>query len=177
MALVARSDGDPLALAGTIRAAVGEMDPGLPIANVRTMQQVVDASIATPRLAGLLLGLFAALAVALASVGVYGVLAYVVGQRTQEIGIRMAMGANPGRIMLMVVSGGIRLSLAGIGLGLVAAVVLTRLMEGLLYGVKPLDPVVFGAMTFALAAVALAASLLPAWRATRVDPQVALRAE
>lgn len=177
MALLARSDGDPLNLAGPIRAAVGEMDPSLPIANLRPMQAVVDASIATPRLAGLLLGLFAALAVALAGVGVYGVLAYVVGQRTQEIGIRMAMGADPGRIMLMVLAGGFRLSLAGIGLGVAAAVLLTRLMEGLLYGVAPLDPVVFGAMTLALAAVALAASILPAWRATRVDPQVALRAE
>jgi len=177
MYVVARTSGDPLALAAPIRAEVATLDPNLPVANVRTMSEVVAASISTPRFTGFLLGLFAAIALTLSAIGIYGVLSYVVSQRTHEIGIRMAIGAGAGRVRRMVLTSGLALSLAGIVLGVIGAAGVTRLMATLLYQVSPLDLPTFLAVPVVLTAVALLASYVPAWRATRVDPLRALRTE
>lgn len=173
--LVVRTNGDPLSVAGAIRAVVREMDANVPIAHVRTMDEVVAAALAIPRLTGLLLGGFAAIALALAAVGIYGVLAYHVSQRTQEIGIRLAIGAGRTTVLSMVLTQGLALAGVGILLGWLGAFALTRVMQGLLYGVRPNDPLTFAAVAAALLAVALLAALLPAWRATRVSPTTALR--
>jgi putative ABC transport system permease protein len=177
MTLVAKTAGDPLALAGPLRAAVRELDPNVPVAAVRPMTEVVTAALETPRLAGVLLGLFAALALVLSAVGIYGVLSYVVSQRTQEIGIRVAIGADQGRVLRLVLGGGLRLSLAGIALGSAAALALGRLLASQLHEVRPHDPLTFVTVPLLLLGIALAASYLPARRATRVDPIAALRAE
>jgi len=177
MYVVVKAAGDPLALAAPIRQAVAALDPNLPVANVRTMERVVADSISTPRFTGFLLGLFAAVALTLSAIGIYGVLSYIVSQRTHEIGIRMAVGASVGSVVRMVLAGGLALSVAGIALGVIAAMFVTRLMATLLYEVAPLDPVTFMAVPIVLAAVALAASYVPAWRAARVDPLRALRTE
>jgi ABC-type antimicrobial peptide transport system permease subunit len=139
------------------------------------MQNVVDTSISTPRLTGWLLGMFAALALALAAVGVYGVLSYVVTHRRQEIGVRIAMGAGPGRVLGLILRGGLMLAGTGIALGLALAAITTRLIGALLHGVEPLDPVTFAVAPAVLLLVALGASLIPAWRATRVDPAQAMK--
>lgn len=177
MTLVVRTGGDPLSFAGPIRAEVRRLDPSLPIANVRTMDQVVEDSLATPRLTGSLLSIFAGLALFLAGVGVAGVLAYLVSRSRREIGIRMALGASRANVLGLVLRRGVLYAAAGIAAGVVAALFLTRLMEGLLYGVAPRDPLTFAAAAFGLLAIAAAASLLPALRASRVDPLEALRSE
>ncbi len=141
------------------------------------MTDVVASSTATSRFTGFLLALFAACALALSAIGIYGVLSYLVSQRTHEIGVRMAVGAGGGDILRMVLGRGLALSLIGVVVGAVAALGLTRLMAGLLYQVQPLDPVTFGLVAMILTLVALAASYIPALRATRVDPLSALRAE
>ncbi|HEX8030827.1 MAG TPA: ABC transporter permease [Vicinamibacterales bacterium] len=173
--LVARTTGDPMTLAGPIRHEIRQMDANVPVANVRTMNDVVATALRTPRLTGFLLAVFAAIGLALAAVGLYGVLAYLVAQRTQEIGIRLAIGADRSQILGMVLKQG--LSLAGVGLiiGLLGALALSRLMQGLLYGVGPNDPITFIAVAAVLLGVALAASFLPARRATRVSPITAVR--
>jgi ABC-type antimicrobial peptide transport system permease subunit len=153
------------------------MDSSLPVANVRLMREVVAASLATPRLTGFLLGVFAAVALALAAIGIYGVLAYLVSQRTQEIGIRLAIGAERAQVLAMVLRHGLSLAAIGIAIGLSGAFALTRLMQGLLYNVRPDDPITFVAVTAGLLAISLLASVLPAWRATRVSPTIALRAQ
>jgi ABC-type antimicrobial peptide transport system permease subunit len=140
------------------------------------MNDVVATALATPRLTGFLLGAFAAIALALAAVGIYGVLAYLVSQRTPEIGIRMAFGADRSQVVGMVLRQGFSLVAVGIVAGLIGAFALTRLMQGLLYGVRPNDPITFVAVTALLLFVALMASFLPARRATRVSPIIALRA-
>ncbi|MGE3277713.1 MAG: ABC transporter permease [Vicinamibacterales bacterium] len=175
--LVARTTGDPMAAAAPIRAAVRRMDPKLPVASVRPMQEVVAAALATPRLTGFLLSAFAAIALALAAVGIYGVLAYFVARRTHEIGIRIAVGANDAGVLALIMGHGLRLAGAGILVGTGAALLLTRLMSSLLYGVAPSDPVTFVVVPVALAAVAALASAIPALRAMRVSPVVALRSE
>ena len=177
MTLVLRTDGDPLSLAAPVRAEVRRLDPNLPVASVRPMTAVVDASMATPRLTGSLLTVFAALALSLASVGVAGVLAYLVSRRRREIGIRMALGASRAEVMALVVRRGLATAGAGIAAGGIAALFLTRLMEGLLFGVAPRDPVTFAVSGGALLAVAVLASAVPALRAARVDPLEALRSE
>jgi predicted permease len=177
MTLVVRSGGDPLALAAPIRAEVRRLDPNLPIANVRTLRQVVDASLATPRLTGSLLSIFGGLALFLAAVGVAGVLAYLVSRRRREIGIRMALGASRSRILTLVIRRGLVTAAWGVGSGLLAALFLTRLMESLLYGVTPRDPATFAAVALLLLGIALAASAVPAFRAARVHPLEALRTE
>ena len=177
MTLVAKTAGDPLALAGPLRAAVRERDPNVPVAAVRPMTEVVAAALETPRLAGVLLGVFATLALVLSAVGIYGVLSYVVSQRTQEIGIRVAIGADQGRVVRLVLGGGLRLSLAGIALGSAAALALGRLLASQLHEVRPHDPLTFVTVPLLLLGIALAASYLPARRAARVDPIAALRAE
>jgi ABC-type antimicrobial peptide transport system permease subunit len=173
--LVARAETDPVSLVGAIRAEVRKMDSNVPIAHVRTMDDVVAAALATPRLTGVLLAAFAAIALALAGIGIYGVVAYHVSQRTQEIGIRLAIGADRKQVLGMVLGQGLALSGAGIVVGLLGAFALTRMMQGLLYNVEPDDPLTFTAVAAGLLVIALLAALLPAWRATRVSPTTALR--
>jgi predicted permease len=175
--VVVRTASDPLSAAGPVRAVIRRMDSNLPVSGVRTMANVVDMALATPRLTGFLLGAFAAIALVLALVGLYGVLSYVVARRTHEIGIRLAMGAPRGHVLAMVLRHGLTLAAAGVGCGLVAAAGVARLASGLLYGVQPLDPLTFAVVPFALLAVAALASLMPALRAIRVSPTTALRME
>jgi putative ABC transport system permease protein len=177
LALVVRTDGDPLRLAAPIREAVRGLDPSVPVSRVRTLDAVVSGSIATPRLASIVLGLFAALAVLLCAVGVYGVLAMGVAERRQEIGVRMALGARAGNVSRLVLGEGLAAVGSGLALGLVAAALLSRFLGGLLHDVRPLDPSTYLAVAFALAAVALVAGLVPALRAARTDPAIALRNE
>jgi putative ABC transport system permease protein len=177
MNLVVRAEGDPRALAAPLRALVRELDPSLPLAGVRPMSEVVAGALATPRLAGWLLGLFALLALALSAIGLYGLLAYLVSRREAEIGIRIAIGAQQASVLWLVLGQALRLVGAGLALGVLASLALTRLIGGLLHGVTPHDPASFAAAPLALLAAAMLASYLPARRAARVDPSVALRAE
>jgi putative ABC transport system permease protein len=175
--VVVRTTGDPMAVASVVRNEIRAMDPNLPVANIRPMTEVVATSLATPRLTGLLMGIFAAIALTLAAVGIYGVLSYLVARRTHEIGIRLAVGADRSQVLAMVLKQGLTLAGTGIVAGLVAAFVLTRLMQSLLYQVRPSDPVTFAVVSLALVLVAIIASAVPAYRATRVSPLVALRTE
>jgi predicted permease len=175
--MVVRTAGDPMLLAGPVRQQVREMDANIPVANIRPMTDVVNTALATPRLTGFLLGTFAAIALTLAAVGIYGVLSYLVARRTHEIGIRLAVGADRMQVLALVLRQGLTLAGMGIAAGVFAAFALTRLMQSLLYEVQPTDAVTFGVVVLALTAVALLASALPAWRATRVSPLIALRTE
>jgi putative ABC transport system permease protein len=175
--VVVRTVGEPMSLAGPVREQVRALDPNLPVANIRPMTEVVATALATSRLTGFLMSTFAAIALALAAVGIYGVLSYLVARRTHEIGIRLAMGADRSTVVALVLRQGLALAGSGIVVGLVAAFALTRVMQGLLYGVRPVDPVTFVAVPVVLIGVALVASGLPAFRATRVSPLVALRSE
>ena len=175
--MTARTEGDPAALAPAVRRESNAIDPAQPVYRVRTMEDVMANSIATQRLSATLLAFFAAIALVLAAVGIYGVMSYMVTQRRHEIGVRMALGARPRDVLRMVVGQGMLLTLIGLVLGLAGAYALTRVMSSLLYGVSATDPFVFLTVPFALAAVALLANLVPARRAMRVDPLVALRYE
>jgi predicted permease len=175
--VVARTTGDPMSIAGAVRNEVRQLDPTLPVANIRPMRAVVAAALATPRLTGFLLAAFASIALALAAVGIYGVLAYLVSQRTQEIGVRLAIGADRSQVLMMVLRQGMTLSVGGIAVGLAAAFLLTRLMQSLLYQVRPADPVTFVVVPLILLLVSLVASYIPALRATRVSPLMALRTQ
>ncbi|HWS54925.1 MAG TPA: ABC transporter permease [Pyrinomonadaceae bacterium] len=177
MTLVARSAGDPAELTAAVRREVRAVDPNQPVYNVRTMEEVIDLSISNRRLNMTLLSVFAGLATLLAVVGIYSVMSYLVTQHTREIGIRMALGARPSNILRLVLGQGLTLTLAGVGLGLLAAFGLTRLMSSLLYGVAGTDPLTYAAVSALLVVVALAACYVPARRATKVDPLVALRYE
>ena len=177
MNLVLRTHTDPLSLASAAIAQVRSLDLELAVANIRTMDQVISSSISGQKFNTFLLGAFAGVALLLAAIGIYGVLAYSVSQRTHEIGIRMALGAQRAGVMRLILAEGTRLALIGTGIGTVAAFFLMRLMSSLLYGVSPLDPVTFIAVAVVLTAAALAACYIPARRATRVDPMVALRYE
>ncbi len=177
MSLVLRTEGDPARLAGALKAAVREIDPNVPVAAVRPMTEVVRTALATPRLAGAVLAVFAVVALVLSAVGLFGVLTYLVSQRRAEIGVRLALGADPGRILRHVLGSGLRLSLLGALLGSLGALALVRLLGGLLHGVRPYDPATFAAVPALLLVVSVLASLVPAWRATRVDPSTTLRAE
>lgn len=177
LSFVARTEGEPMAMTGAIRAAIQKVDKDQPVYGFTSLQQVVSDSLATLRFSTLLFGAFAGIAVLLAAVGIYGVMAYIVSQRTNEIGIRLAMGASRGEVMRMILRYGTVLSLLGAAVGLGVSVAFTRLLGSLLYGVKPIDPVTFGAVTAILVGVAIAACCIPARRATSVDPQTALRYE
>jgi putative ABC transport system permease protein len=177
MTLVVRTAADPAAMASSIRAVVRGLDPAIPVANVRTMDDVVSGALSTPRFTGVLLGAFAGLALALSAVGIYGLLSFLVSRRTREIGIRVAIGANRRQVVSMVMRSAAGLALAGVAIGTVAALVLTRFLGALLHGVTPQDPLTLGAAAAALCAVALAASAVPAVRATRVNPVVALKSD
>ena len=176
MTFVLRTGGEPLSLAGSVRQEIKAMDHELPI-RLRTLEQQVASSVADRRFNLLLLGLFAAIAQILAAVGIYGVMGYAVNRRAHEIGLRMALGAEVGDVLRMVVGQGMRQVLIGVTIGLAAAFALTRLMSSLLFGVSATDPVTFGGVSLILAAVAFVACYIPARRATRVDPVVALRYE
>jgi len=175
--LAIRSAGDPADLVAAVRREVRAVDPDQPISDVRTMEEILGREVAPRRLQMTLLAGFAGLALLLASLGIYGVISYAVSQRTPEIGIRMALGARPRDVLGMVVGGGLRLAALGVGIGLAAALALTRVMASLLYGVSTTDPLTFVSIPLLLLAVALAASYLPARRALRVDPVAALRSE
>jgi putative ABC transport system permease protein len=175
VSLALRTTGDPLSLASAVSAAVCEVDKDLPITKLRTMESVVSNSIAQPRFRSLLLGLFGALAVALAAIGVYGVISFSVTQRTHEFGIRLALGAQTGDVLRLVAREGMLLVACGIGLGVVAALGLTRVIASLLFGVKPTDLMTYVAVVAVLGGVGLLACMIPARRATKVAPIEALR--
>lgn len=176
MYVLARTKGDPTALAQPIRREVQAIDPDQPVGN-RTLTQQFENSISQPRFYTLLLGLFAAVALLLASVGIYGVMSYMVAQRTHEIGIRMALGAQRRDVFRIVVGQGLKLALVGVVIGLGLSFLATRLLEKLLFGVSTIDPVTYILIPLILTGVALAACLIPARRATRIDPMIALRNE
>jgi putative ABC transport system permease protein len=177
MSLLVRTSGDPLSLVDSVRRQVLAADNNQPVYNARTMEQVINESIAPRRFAMLLLTIFAGVALLLAAVGIYGVMSYSVTQRTHEVGVRIALGASVPDILKLIVGQGMLLVVAGVGIGLVVALVLTRLMSSLLFGVSATDPVTFIALSLLLAGVALLACYIPARRATKVDPMVALRYE
>jgi predicted permease len=175
--VVLRTEGDPTAVMGSVRQAVEEIDPREVIYNVQTMDEVVANSFAARRLSMILLGFFAALALVLACVGIYGVISYLVGQRTHEIGVRMALGAQGSDVLQLVIGNGAKMALIGIAVGIGAALGLTRLMASQLFGVSAHDPLTFAGVAILLILVAVAACYIPARRATRVDPMIALRHE
>jgi putative ABC transport system permease protein len=177
MNLVLRTSADPLALAAAVRREVQALDPNQPLYNITTMEETLDRSLATQRLSTMLLMMFAGVALVLAAVGLYGVMSYVVTQRRHEIGIRMALGAQRADVLRLILRQGMWLTACGVVLGLTASFALSRLMASLLFGVSPTDPVTFVLVALALAVVTLVACLVPARRALKVDPMIALRYE
>jgi putative ABC transport system permease protein len=177
MDVVVRTEGRPESFTAAVRAKLRELDPELPITNVRTMDEWIANNAANQRFNGLLLAIFAVVALVIAAVGIYGVLSYSVTQRNREIGVRLALGAQPRDVRAMVVREGMGLGLAGIGAGLVGGVALSHLLTTLLFGIQPRDPATFAAVAALLATVALLACYIPARRATRVDPVIVLRYE
>ena len=175
--LVVKTEVEPASLAATVRKAVWEIDKDQPVSNIKTMEEILLDSIARQRFSMLLLAIFAAVALILAAVGIYGVMSYSVAQRTHEIGIRMALGAQTGAVLKLAVSYGLKLVIAGIVIGLIAAFALTRVMSTLLFGVTATDPATFTLISLLLIGVAALASYIPARRATKVDPIIALRYE
>jgi len=177
MYLVVRGAVEPTSLVSAVRKQVADLNSNLPMFSVQTMDEVLSAEVATQRFNAVALAAFAGLAVLLAAVGIYGVMAYAVGQRIHEIGIRMALGASPGDVRRMILGQGLKLAFLGVALGLAASFALTRLMRTLLYETKTTDPITFAVVTAVLVIVALAACWIPAHRATRVEPVIALRYE
>jgi putative ABC transport system permease protein len=174
-ALVVRTSVDPMSLALPLRNAVWAVDKDQPVSNIRDMEDIVSTAVARQRFSTMLLGIFATLALVLAAVGIYGVMSYSVAQRTREIGVRMALGAQRIDVLKMTMGQGLRLVSFGVALGLVGAFVLTRVMASLLFGVSATDPITFVAISLILMTVAGLASYIPALRAMKVDPMVALR--
>jgi ABC-type antimicrobial peptide transport system permease subunit len=176
--VVLRTTGEPLNMVETIRHEIQQMNAEHVMFNPKTMDDIVyNRSVVGQRFSMILLLAFAGIALLLASVGIYGVVSYIVGQRTHEIGVRIALGAQQTDVMRWVLGEGARMALVGVGIGLATALALTRLMARLLYGVSATDPLTFAAVTALLLLVAIAACYIPAWRAMRVDPVVALRHE
>ena len=161
----------------SIKARIAELDPSQPVTRVRTLEQVVERASGPQRLLAELLSAFAAAALLLAALGIYGVVSYAVGRREREIGVRMALGARAFDVLRMVLREGLQLSLVGVACGIVAALALARLLASFLYGVSATDPLTYALVAIALSLTAALASLLPALRATRVDPAISLRAE
>jgi putative ABC transport system permease protein len=174
---IVRTAMNPTTVAAAIQREVASLDKDQPVSDVRTLEQVVGEAVGPQRFAMMLLAAFAALALALAAVGIYGVIAYFVSQRTHELGIRMALGACQTHVLGMVVRQALGLALAGAGLGVAGAFGLTRLLSGLLYSVRPTDPLTLALVTLVLLAVSALAGYIPARRATKIDPIVALRYE
>jgi putative ABC transport system permease protein len=175
--VVLRATGDPMTLAGALRREVRALDPDLPVADVRTMDELIDGGTARERLSSGLLAGFAGLALLLASLGIYGVIAYASAQRAREFGVRIALGAGRSDVLRDVLGGALRLTTLGVAIGLAASFALTRVLQSQLYEVSATDPVVLTSIAVLLTGVALLASYLPARRATAVDPITALRAE
>ena len=177
MNVVMRSSNDPVSLAGAVKQQIHELNPDLPLYNVSTMQERFDKSLARRRFIMLVLGTFAAISLGLAVIGIYGLIAYLVGQGTREVGIRLALGATPANIMTLIVRGGMSLALWGVAIGIGGALVVSRLMRSLLFGVGATDVATFVAVPILLACIALVASYIPARRASRIDPSTSLRCE
>jgi putative ABC transport system permease protein len=177
MFVVVRTSAEPVSLAPSIRDAIWEIDKDQPIFDIKPMTALLGDMVAKRRLNTILFAIFAGVALLLAGIGIYGVMSYSVAQRTHEMGVRMALGAQPGEVRRMVLKDSFILALIGLGIGLAAAALLTRVMTSLLYGISPTDPPTFAMVPAALAVVSLLASYLPARRATRVDPMLALRCE
>jgi predicted permease len=172
-----RTTGDPLASLGAVRGAVRSVDAELPLANVNSMDHLIEQSTGSRRFAMLLLGGFALLAMTLASIGLYGVMSYTVTQRARELGVRLALGADSREVLGLVLLQGLKLALTGVAIGLLTAFAVTRVMKNMLFNLSATDPLTFLAIALLLVAVALVASYLPALRATRVNPIEALRSE
>ena len=177
MWIVARTDGDPEALAGPVKQMLRELDDQIPAFAITPLATIVSESVAPQRFAMLLVAVFAGVALLLTAVGLYGVVAYSTSQRTREIGVRLAMGATGGDVLRLVVGGGVKLALIGIAIGLASAAALARLVEAMLFEVTPSDPASYAATALILLAVAVAACYVPARRASRVDPLIALQTE
>ena len=175
--LAVRSQSDPQLLVNAIRQQVALLDPALAVADIRTMDKIVTASVATPRFAFLLVGLFGSLAIVLAAIGTYGVIAYSVSQRTAEFGLRMALGAQRFDVLRLVLLQAGKLVLAGTAAGILLALLLAQALKSLIYHVSPADPLTFTAIGLAVVVIAIVASYIPARKATRADPMIALRAE
>jgi putative ABC transport system permease protein len=175
MDVVVRTDASPESLLPSIRKQIKALDPDLPMANVNTMEQWLTNSAAQPRLTSLLLSLFAGVALLIAAIGIYAVLAYSVSQRTREIGVRLALGATPRRVLELIVSEGMRVVLLGLVIGLAGGLALGRTVQSLVYGVGVRDPKIYVVVAATLTAVALAACFIPARRAAEIDPMAALR--
>ena len=175
--LAVHTASEPLQFSVPVQKEIASLDPGLPVSDVRTMDQVIGESLVNARLSASLVLAFAILSLLLASVGLYGVLSYLATQRTAELGIRMALGAQRDQLLQLMLIDGLRPALFGLGLGLVASFAATRIFQSMLFGTKPLDPVVLGGVIATLLAVAVLACLAPAWRASRLDPMQALRTE
>jgi predicted permease len=175
MNIVVRSTLPLETLAPELRRLTREQDATLPLVRLRSMDDVVGAAVAEPRFMTLLLGIFAGLALVLAAIGTYGILSYLVAERQQELGIRMALGADRGRILRLILTRGLLLSATGLVVGLGASLAMTRLLASMLFNVEPTDPMTFGLVSAVIAIAAAAACLVPAWRATRVDPMVVMR--
>jgi predicted permease len=173
--IVVRSDGDPVALANLVTKEIRALDPDLPVSNVRTMSSRIEESLVRRRFSMILLGVFAGLAFVLAAIGIYGVMAYLVSQGAREMGIRIALGATPAAILKLVLGQGLVIAMTGIAVGIAAAVALTRLMQGLLFGIHAADPLTFAVTSLGLGMTALAACYFPARRAARIDPVSAMK--
>jgi putative ABC transport system permease protein len=177
LAVVVRTQGDPAALASSVRGAIAEIDPGQPVYDLQSLDQLVAKSLGQRRFTLTLMLLFGVIALVLSAVGIYGVMAFAVTQRTQEIGIRMALGASAIDVLRLIVGSGMSLAAIGVVVGLAGALGITRLMSSLLFGVSPTDVLTFALVSAGLLIVALLACYLPARRAMKVDPLVALRCE
>jgi putative ABC transport system permease protein len=177
MTLVIQTDGDPVAIAPAVRRTVREIDPAQPVSDVRSLRKVMSEWVDRPRFNTLLLGLFAGLATLLAGIGIFGVMSYLVTLRIREMGLRMALGAQPGQVLWLILKQGLFLTGIGIAVGLAGALALTRVLSSLLFEVGSTDPAIFAAIVLLLTFVSLIACYIPARRATRVDPMIAMRSE
>jgi putative ABC transport system permease protein len=177
MTLNVRTYVDPASVVNAIRSRIAAVDRDLAVANVETMTSILDRSVASRRASAMLMLAFGLVAAVLSVIGIYGVLSYSVAQRAQEIGVRIALGAKPWDVLRLVIGQGLKLTLAGVAIGLIAAFAITRLLTGLLYGISATDPATFIVIAGLLTFVALVACFVPARRATRVDPMVVLRYE
>jgi putative ABC transport system permease protein len=175
--LSVQTAGEPMAFLPAVKAAIARVDKDQPLTRIRTMEEVAAAATSQPRFRAELVGVFATLALVLAAVGIFGVLAFSVGQRSREFGIRVALGARSHDVLRLVLGGALKMTGAGVAIGLIAAALLTRLLGTLLFAVQPIDSITFAGTAALLGAAALLACALPAWRATRVDPAVTLRNE